>query len=221
MNWLSFFIGALVGWLVELIIDVLFWRRRYQGSASEARLRIEMAGIEAEYSQLEAQLVGCQEEHAQCDVQTAALKKCDTALERANAQVSELEREIANLRSELLAAEVQTRSSQAASVDAVADLPQRAAPPVETLVEPDDFTKVEGIGPKISALLIKSDIRTFADLAAVDVARLQTILAGAGSRYRLADPASWPQQARLAAAGDWDALTTLQSDLKGGRHTPV
>jgi hypothetical protein len=31
----------------------------------------------------------------------------------------------------------------------------------------------------------------------------------------LADPVSWPGQARLAAEGDWDALKVLQQKLKG------
>jgi hypothetical protein len=35
---------------------------------------------------------------------------------------------------------------------------------------------------------------------------------------RLADPATWPEQAHLAAAGHWGALETLQNELKGGRR---
>jgi hypothetical protein len=30
------------------------------------------------------------------------------------------------------------------------------------------------------------------------------------------NPASWPQQAKLAAAGEWEALQEFQEALKGG-----
>ena len=221
MSWLSFFIGMLVGWLVELVVDVLFWRRRYQGSASEARLRIEMAGMEAQFSQLEAQLIDCQEARVQSGAQKDAVRTCDAALERANAQVAAMEREVASLHSALSAAEAQVQSMQVAPTGIAVDVLECAAPPVVVPVEPDNLSKIEGIGPKISDLLVEQGIRTFSELAEVEVACLQAILAEAGPRYRLADPSSWPEQARFAAAGDWDALTALQNDLKGGRHTPL
>jgi hypothetical protein len=35
---------------------------------------------------------------------------------------------------------------------------------------------------------------------------------------RLADPTTWPEQAALAAQGEWEALAQLQDELKGGRR---
>jgi predicted flap endonuclease-1-like 5' DNA nuclease len=87
---------------------------------------------------------------------------------------------------------------------------------VEPQPEPDDLTKIEGIGPKIAATFQGAGINTFEQLAATDVERLQEILDNAG--IRLGDPATWPEQARLAAAEDWDALETLQDELQGGRR---
>jgi predicted flap endonuclease-1-like 5' DNA nuclease len=84
-------------------------------------------------------------------------------------------------------------------------------------LEPDDLTRIEGIGPKISSLLQAAGITTFAQLAATDVNRLKQILADA-SLSALADPTTWPEQASLAAAGQWEALETLQGELKGGRR---
>lgn len=81
---------------------------------------------------------------------------------------------------------------------------------------PNDLKVVEGVGPKIEGLLKADGINNWAELAAADVARIQTILDNAGSRYKLAQPRTWPQQAGLAAAGDWAALKALQDDLKGG-----
>lgn len=84
-------------------------------------------------------------------------------------------------------------------------------------VEPDDLRKIEGIGPKISNILHENGIDTFAQLAGTDVDDLRAILSAAGPRFRLANPTTWPQQAKLAAADDWEGLRTLQNELKHGR----
>ena len=39
----------------------------------------------------------------------------------------------------------------------------------------------------------------------------------AGPRYRIANPSSWPEQARLAAEEKWDELQALQDGLTAGR----
>ncbi|MEZ5651126.1 MAG: DUF4332 domain-containing protein [Burkholderiaceae bacterium] len=82
----------------------------------------------------------------------------------------------------------------------------------------DDLTRIEGVGPKIAELLQAAGIRSFADLAAADTDRLKSILTDAGSRFAAHDPGTWAEQAKLAAAGDWDALKTLQDELDGGRR---
>jgi small subunit ribosomal protein S2 len=84
--------------------------------------------------------------------------------------------------------------------------------------EPDDLKRIEGIGPKISSVLQKAAITTYAQLAETDVSRLEQILEEADPRLlRLANPTSWPEQAALAAAGEWEALGAFQSELKRGR----
>lgn len=91
-----------------------------------------------------------------------------------------------------------------------------AVPEADEPVEPDDLKRVEGIGPKISQVLRSSGIVSFAQLASTDVERLREILTQAG--IRIADPTTWPRQARLAADGDWEALADLQDQLVGGRR---
>jgi LPXTG-motif cell wall-anchored protein len=83
-------------------------------------------------------------------------------------------------------------------------------------VQPDDLTKIEGIGPKISGALQAAGIQTFAQLAELTAEAIKPVLVKAG--VRIANPASWPEQAALAARGQWEALAELQSDLKGGRR---
>ena len=81
----------------------------------------------------------------------------------------------------------------------------------------DDLTRIEGIGPKIAELLHAAGVNTFAALASTKVERLQAILHEAGSHFSNHDPATWPQQSALAAAGKWDEMKKLQDELNGGR----
>ena len=96
----------------------------------------------------------------------------------------------------------------------------RAAAPVVPIpaapVKPDDLTIIEGIGPKIASVLQTAGIATFSQLAGADLSRLEKILQDAG--LRLADPATWAEQARLAAEGKWEELKVLTDSLKGGRR---
>ncbi len=80
----------------------------------------------------------------------------------------------------------------------------------------DDLTIIEGIGPVISKALQQAGIATFVQLAKMDAARLQEILRNAN--LRLGDPTTWPEQAKLIAAGDWDGFHALINQLKGGRR---
>jgi predicted flap endonuclease-1-like 5' DNA nuclease len=84
--------------------------------------------------------------------------------------------------------------------------------------EKDDLKRIEGIGPKIEAMLNDDLIFTWADLAAAPVDRLRGILRKGGNRYKMHDPKSWPDQAKLAAEGRWDELQELQDVLQGGRE---
>ena len=82
-----------------------------------------------------------------------------------------------------------------------------------------DLTKIEGVGPKIQGLLYDDELVNYHQVAAAPVERLQGVLDAGGPRYRMADPATWPEQARLAADDKWDELEKYQIDLKGGRVT--
>ena len=79
----------------------------------------------------------------------------------------------------------------------------------------DDLTKLEGIGPKVAQVWAGAGITTFAGLAAADEKTVRETLDAAGYKYM--DPSSWPEQAALAAKGDFAALQKLQNSLKGGR----
>ena len=85
----------------------------------------------------------------------------------------------------------------------------------------DDLTIIEGIGTKIAELLDGQEIRTFAVLAETSEDRLRTILSDGGPGFRLADPTTWPRQARLAANRDWERLQQFKQQLRGGVRRPA
>jgi|GEM_PF-4704215 len=86
-----------------------------------------------------------------------------------------------------------------------------------TPVKRDDLKVVEGIGPKIEELLNNAGIYSFEQLANARYERLKTILEEAGPRFQMHDPASWPEQSKLAADNKWEELKALQEKLNAGR----
>ena len=82
----------------------------------------------------------------------------------------------------------------------------------------DDLAVLEGIGPKIAEILYRNGIKTYAQLARMEPARLRLLLDEAGPAYRMADPTSWPEQASWAAVGNWGRLQALKDELDAGRR---
>jgi hypothetical protein len=94
------------------------------------------------------------------------------------------------------------------------------APPAQAEVapvQPDDLKKIEGIGPKVAGLLNQAGITTFQQMVDTGAEKLESILDDAG--LQMIDADTWPEQAQLAAAGDWEGLAKLQEELKGGKRT--
>ncbi len=83
--------------------------------------------------------------------------------------------------------------------------------------QPDDLTKIEGIGPKMSAALKSAGISTFAVLAESSEAELRTAIEAAGMRFS-PSLVTWARQATLAVNGEWDALEEFQKNLVSGRE---
>jgi len=113
--------------------------------------------------------------------------------------------------------EPESQSLEIPSVPVVSDAGAEASEPESPVaVSPDTLTRIEGIGPKVSGVLGEAGVLTFAQLAEASVEQLNGWLQAAGLAFM--DPATWPQQASLAAAGDWEGLKALQAALKGGRR---
>lgn len=82
--------------------------------------------------------------------------------------------------------------------------------------KPDDLTRIEGIGPKMSGALIAAGIDTFAKLAAASEDALRKAIQDAGMNLA-PSLATWAEQASFAARGDWEGLKELQDNLVAGR----
>lgn len=95
--------------------------------------------------------------------------------------------------------------------------PKKAAVKAKKTTVKDDLKKIEGIGPKIAALLNDANIHTFSDLADASLKTLKDILAEAGKRFQMHNPKTWTEQAKLAAKGEWEKLKKWQSELNGGK----
>ena len=88
---------------------------------------------------------------------------------------------------------------------------------------PKELEKIEGIGPQIAQLLIKSGIMDIDDLSKTSVSKLENILDSGGKKFSVANPSTWPEQAtlfpvpRIARA---EALQSWQSDSSCFRQLP-
>lgn len=184
---LPFLLGLLLGWLI--------WgsyRRKWESSQKEN------ADLRRRIADLEAQLANC--------------KKRGTALDN----------DIHLLRAEIR--DLKARNAAAASSVAVAAVPksEKSTPPskskssVYAALKPDQLQVVEGIGPKMESVLKDNKIKTWDDLSNSSLDGLRKILDSYGSKYKIIDPATWPEQARMANQGDWEGLIARQKQLSGG-----
>ncbi|MGB1210502.1 MAG: hypothetical protein ACPG41_03710 [Lacinutrix venerupis] len=84
-------------------------------------------------------------------------------------------------------------------------------------IKQDDLTVVEGIGPKIKELFHNHDITTWAGLADCTVEKCLEVLKSGGKRFEIHKPGTWPEQAKMAALGQWQKLKEWQDSLDGGK----
>ncbi len=77
----------------------------------------------------------------------------------------------------------------------------------------DDLTKIEGIGPKIAAVLNRNGVNTFAALADLPSEKIAEMIEDVPGNH-VVD--TWSKQAVLARDGKWEELKKWQEELVGG-----
>ena len=174
-------------------------------------MRQRLAEAEGETRNLRSQLEGFKQQEEQLTTCKAESQKKTEEIQHVTEQLSAAEVQISTLREQLAAAETKAETATDRTTT-------EAAEESEPSVQRDDLSKIEGIGPKVSQVLSENGILTFAQLAQTEVSSLRAILQEAGPRFKMMEPESWPEQAGLAAKGDWDALKELQDQLDGGKY---
>jgi len=251
MDWVILLFGVLIGWGIEWVVDLFYWRRRH-GGTSEALAQAEAALVSAraENQQLNAKIVELEELPATVPVaaqQAYAVAADDlTIIEGVGDKTADLlsqngittfeqlaQTDVHRLRGILhdggagfqmhdpttwprqarLATNRDWVKLAALKAELIGGVPQNI------LDLDDDLTRIEGVGPKVAALLNEQGIHSYAQLSKEHPDKLRAILGAAGPTYHLAEASAdtWPGQARLAAQGRWRELLSLQDELKGGR----
>jgi predicted flap endonuclease-1-like 5' DNA nuclease len=197
----AFLLGLLLGWWL--------WSRgcekKIEAAVSDWRSKFDRAEVDwkAKLADLEARLKG---------------GRADTGDAKANADlIAKLKAEIEEHRKRGDAAEASLGSVRSDAEEKISALMAQLAE-LKSAAEPDDLTRIEGIGPKIQELLYAARIFTFVTLSKTTADRLKEILDGGGERFQMHEPKTWPEQAQLAAEGQWEKLDELQDLLRGGRE---
>lgn len=85
-------------------------------------------------------------------------------------------------------------------------------PEERSLVKPDDLTQLWGVGTKAAAILNAAGIFIYDQLANTTPERLMVIVGESGLRARFLR--TWPEQASLAVAGEWDKLAQYRDIIR-------
>lgn len=84
-----------------------------------------------------------------------------------------------------------------------------------------DLEVIEGVGPRMCALLHASGYPTLGALSTAKIHDLYKILHTASANYTFVKPDTWAQQAHLAASNKWYELKGLQDYLTMGVSTQI
>lgn len=218
--------AALIGGVVAWLVRGLRMPRRQRsdsGSAEVVQLRArvnDLQMIAAERDRLRLELEQRPPAPPADDAESLATVQLERDL--AASQLAESHQWMAELRVRLWNSEAMVRDLQSViRANAVT-----GAPPKPDLVAGsrvmgvpvlnNDFTLIEGIGPRIAQLLVDKGITTWWALANSDVELLRSVLREAGPKFQVHDPRSWPQQARLLSFGEWEKFLTLAAALRYG-----
>ncbi|NPA68890.1 MAG: hypothetical protein GXO50_09815 [Chlorobi bacterium] len=141
---------------------------------------------------------------------------CQTEKRKAESEKKEIERLLIDCEGKLTLSDIELAKKENQNTAKPVSFASSGAN--EKNETPDDLTKIEGIGPKIASILSEAGYKTFKKLSeAVPETIKRILLDKGGKRYSMHDPGTWPEQAKLAADGEWSKLEKLQDELKGGK----
>ena len=142
----------------------------------------------------------------------ADLDACQANTKNLNARIAILEADL-EAKSKITPQSFTTTASSSIAFDSAG-----AANFLGRKIKENDLKIVEGIGPKIEALLNNSGINSWYDLSEASTEKLKSILDAGGENYAIHNPSTWPKQALLAYQGKWQELKDWQQNLLGGKE---
>lgn len=192
---LDSFSWLLLWWLLPFLLGILLgyliwwpWKQKFDDS------RKELGEREVKIIALEKELRECQAEQSQVSDEVIFLR----------AQIRELRGSLD-----------QKQSKEQRSVGQGELSASKTTASIYSALDQGNLQIVEGIGPKMEAILKEKGIRSWAELGEKSVGDIQALLDSYGNKYRIIDPSTWPTQAGMAARGDWDALIAFQKEMSG------
>ncbi len=198
-----------LGYLFRLFLNIGLQQRLSSKESAIVALQKELAGAQ---TKLQDQ-AGSHKLEEQIAILSRSKDLLQRDLENANNDRAKLKIQLADIKR----IEIETPSKElTSSFENVKVQPQVSKP---ATIQIDPLRKIEGIGPKIEEILHKHGILTFKILSNSDIGKLREIVHGANPAYKVHDPTTWPDQARLAHQGKWESLDLLQSQLKGGKRS--
>jgi predicted flap endonuclease-1-like 5' DNA nuclease len=203
-------------------------RDKWQNEADvQAKNAASGLALQSKLSAIEGELLKLREEKnkALADLDAARAEKTMSA--SAASEIEPLKDQIALSIKSLAEMESELKSTmQALKVqeDKFSALLQEKNKLEETLekmavsVKPDNLKRIEGIGPKLEEMLNENNIYTYRQLSDAAPAHLKAILDKGGEAYRIHDPGTWPEQAKLLSEGKIEEFEKLTLELKGGKR---
>ena len=222
----AFVLGVLVGWLAEWMFYT-FWVKAGGDSEDSSAIKAELDLKNKQISSLQTQLASFSGKSLS---KTSPLKEAtvSSSTQKTAKQSTATKKDTASSNSPDLGSKTTTDSSSKSSSKANKPTAKKKSTTKQTSSSKkkvqakqknqtgDDFTKLTGIGPSMSATLKSLGIDTFSKLAATDDNILRGMLEESGARMNNNKEAmdSWNEQASVAARGDFKALKTMQASLK-------
>ena len=200
---LPFILGLAVGWTI--------WGRY---SASFAGLRGENATLKTKIHDLEGDLKKCKAHSASLESDLALIK----------GKLREAEAKIGSVHNEIKTEETKPDLSFITSDETGAEEANQVSKPtlpvqnISTHLSSHNLQIIEGIGPKMEEVLKSNGVENWSDLARQTPESLLLMLSQYGESYRIIDPSSWPDQAKLAINEDFESLILYQKNLEPGQE---
>ncbi len=191
----TFIFGVLTGWLIEWLFYNFVWKSHStSGDSSEA----SHAQKAPEKTELEAK---------------SNSEKSIKSKQKMESKVSEAEDNAIKPNTEAKVV-VEKEAEKEQIISKEKPEPSKKVKEVEE-TKADDLTQLLGIGPSMSKRLQEIGVNSFKKLSELSITELTEKLIANGARINNKGiMESWADQSRLADAGDFNALKSLQNKLK-------